>query len=230
MNKALRSTDFSADVATPLDLEDAFFDSNLNRLVSGFPERKSAVQRAAQLEVSRFDAAAKVQPPASANGEVSSATSVSETETPKEIGEDLQTLAGAKDFFRSFSMNPVSPKARPATFSPIQEWEGYVVDVVGDHMVANLVDLTAHHKFPTSRVEIPLEELDSVAAKRLRPGLIFRWAIGYLRSPGGSKSRYSNIVFRDLPQWTKNELITAKKQAAEMAEYFARPDNESNVP
>jgi len=32
---------------------------------------------------------------------------------------------------------------RPATFSALQEWEGYVVAVTDTHMIANLVNLTA---------------------------------------------------------------------------------------
>ena len=96
-------------------------------------------------------------------------------------------------------------------------------------MIANLVDLTARENLPSSTVEIPLEELEPADIKRLRPGMIFRWAIGYLRTPSGTKKRTSNIVFRDLPQWTKQELAEAKKQAAEMAEYFSSADDESNT-
>jgi len=238
MNKALRSKDFAVGEVTRPELEHSFLDANLNRLVSSADPTfsdlevvRSAVRRAAELEIIRFDALAKIQAPASANGAVSSSlTSVSEIEAVGDIGVDLGKLAAAKDFFRPVTMNPVSPKARPATFSPVQEWEGYVVEVLDDRMIANLVDLTAHDRRPTSTVEIPLEELDSADVRRLRPGRIFRWAIGYLRSPSGTKSRYSNIVFRDLPQWTEDELITAKREAAEMAEYFSRSDDESNAP
>jgi hypothetical protein len=98
-------------------------------------------------------------------------------------------------------------------------------------MIANLIDLTARESRPSSTVEIPFKELETVVdIKRLRPGMIFRWAVGYLRMPGGTKKRYSNIVFRDLPQWTKRELAEAKKQAAEMAKYFAGAGDESEPP
>jgi hypothetical protein len=215
MNKPMRSTDLSAGYATPADTRLAFVAEVTD----------SAVRHAAEIEVSRFDAAAKIRAPASSNGDVT----FTAIESSKDIGEDLIALARAKDFFRPVTMNSVSPKARPITFSPIQEWEGYVVEVINDHMVANLVDLTTHAKNPSSTVEIPLEELEPVDVERLRPGLIFRWAIGYLRTPSGTKIRGSKIVFRDLPKWTRQELVTAKKEAAEMAEYFARSDDESGI-
>src|SRR5262249_16793328 len=112
------------------------------------------------------------------------------------------------------------------TFSPIQEWEGYVVEVGKDYMIANLVDLTAGEERATSTVEIPFEELSPSDIDRLRPGKIFRWAVGYLRKPGGTKMRGSEIVFRDLPQWTKKELAEARRQASTMADFFAKAGRE----
>jgi hypothetical protein len=107
------------------------------------------------------------------------------------------------------------------TLSPLQEWEGYVVGVERDHMIANLVNLTLHERHPSATVEIPLEELESSDVERLRPGLIFRWAVGYVRMSSGTKMRGSRIIFRDLPQWTKRELTESKRRASEIADYFA---------
>lgn len=210
MNKPRRSIEYLVDEATTVD----------TAIVREFAD--SAIGRVAQLEVSRFDAAARFEVPASSNGTVSG----TESEPSKEIGEELRVAALGKHFFDPVSMNAKSPRLRPTTFSPIQEWEGYVVEVAQDRMIANLVDLTARANLPSSTVEIPLEELGPADIKRLRPGMIFRWAIGYLRAPSGTKKRTSNIVFRDLPQWTKQELAEAKKHAIEMAEYFSSADNE----
>ena len=38
----------------------------------------------------------------------------------------------------------------------------------------------------------------------MRPGSVFRWVIGYERSPAGTKKRVSHIVFRDLPVITSD--------------------------
>ena len=94
MNKPQRSIEYSVDEATSVDtaIAEAFMDS--------------AVGRVAQLEVSRFDAAAKFQAPASSNGTVSG----TESEPAKEIGEDLRVAARAKHFFGPVSMNPKSPQ------------------------------------------------------------------------------------------------------------------------
>ena len=213
MNKPQRSIKYSTNEATSVNtaIAEAFMNS--------------AVARVAQFEVSRFNAMAKFQAPASSNGTVSA----TESEPAKDIGADLRAVSRAKHFFRPVSMNTKSPKIQSITFSPIKEWEGYVVDVVEDHMIANLIDLTARENRPSSTVEIPLEELEPADIKRLRPGMIFRWAIGYLRTPTGTRKRTSNIVFRNLPQWTKQELAEAKKKAAEMAKYFSSVDHESNT-
>jgi hypothetical protein len=213
MNKPQRSIEYLMNEGTTVDtaIAEAFMNS--------------AVGRIAQLEVRRFNAATKFQPPASSNGTVSA----TESEPAKDIGADLRAVARAKHVFDPGSMNTKSRKMRSITFSPIKEWEGYVVDVVRDHMIANLVDLTAHENRPSSTVEIPLEELEPADIERLRPGMIFRWAIGYLRTPSGTRKRSSNIVFRNLPRWTKQELAEAKKEAAEMAKYFSSGDHESNT-
>ncbi len=109
---------------------------------------------------------------------------------------------------------------RPATFSALQEWEGYVVAVTDTHMIANLVNLTAGSTRATEQAEFPLEELNDDDLNRLRLGSLFRWAIGYHRTPSGTKMRVSQIVFRELPQWTARELGDARKEAAAMGEFL----------
>jgi hypothetical protein len=107
-----------------------------------------------------------------------------------------------------------------ATFSPIQEWEGYVRSVGKGHFVADLIDLTAGGTKVSQQAEIPLEELSESDAAKLIPGSIFRWAIGYQRTRAGTKMRTSQIVFRDLPRWTKRDLLEAKAEAEELAQFL----------
>jgi hypothetical protein len=110
-------------------------------------------------------------------------------------------------------------RVRPA-FVPLQEWEGYVVAVCKSHVLANLVDLTNDAERPGEQVEIPLEEFSEDDVPKLSVGRVFRWAIGYQRLPSGTKMRVSQFVVREFPQWTRRELIEAKKEAAELAEFF----------
>jgi hypothetical protein len=103
---------------------------------------------------------------------------------------------------------------------PLQEWEGYVVAVYKSHILANLVDLTNDDERPGEQAEIPLEEFSEDDVPKLSVGRVFRWAIGYQRLPSGTKMRVSQFVVRELPQWTRRELMEAEKEAAELAQFF----------
>ena len=57
----------------------------------------------------------------------------------------------------------------------VQEWEGYVLEVVGDEFVARLVDITAGSSHEEEEAIIPLAEISDGDAAALRVGGIFRW-------------------------------------------------------
>jgi len=118
-----------------------------------------------------------------------------------------------------------SIKPQP-TFSPIQEWEGYVTAITPTHMIANLVELTPGSDRATLEAEIPLEELSEFDVEKVAVGSVFRWAIGYQRSPSGTKMRGSQIIFRDLPQLTRRELQEAEIEANAMRRYFESAPSE----
>jgi hypothetical protein len=107
-----------------------------------------------------------------------------------------------------------------STFSPIQEWEGYVRSIGAESIIADLVDMAEQEKGITEQAEIPLEELSDVDRQKMRPGSIFRWSIGYQRTTSGTKMRVSNIVFRELPRWTQKDIREAREEAAKFEEYF----------
>src|SRR5262249_22454391 len=94
---------------------------------------------------------------------------------------------------------------RANTFVAVQEWEGVVESITPDHIVASLVDLTAGKNRATETAEIPLAEINERDIEKLGVGRVFRWAVGYLRLKSGTRKRISNIVFRDIPQWTKTD-------------------------
>jgi hypothetical protein len=119
-----------------------------------------------------------------------------------------------------------SERRRTATFAALQEWEGYVISVSRSSFIASLVDLTNGGTRPSEEAEIPIDELSENDAAKLKPGQIFRWAIGYQRSPSGTKMRVSQIVFRELPQWTRRELRDAKERAAKLKDFLDKPDDD----
>ena len=101
---------------------------------------------------------------------------------------------------------PSAPPSRRATIHALQEWEGNVVEIGENEIVARLVDLTAGHTHETDEAIIPMAEISESDASRLVVGGIFRWVIGYERSPAGTRKRVSQIVFRDLPRITDTDL------------------------
>ena len=107
--------------------------------------------------------------------------------------------------------NPASENRHWVTMHALQEWEGYIVNAGNKDFVARLRDLTPESftSEPRGLLEeeatIPLDEISDDDLKRIRPGSIFRWVIGYERAASGTKRRISQIVFRDLPSITEQD-------------------------
>ena len=116
-----------------------------------------------------------------------------------------QVLTGGEQNVRARVIDPVPASLSPlprASFHALQEWEGYVLEVEDGDLVARLVDLTAGASADDVRIGV---------------GSIFRWVIGYERSPAGTKKRVSQIVLRDLPAITENDLRKGEAWARKMA-------------
>ena len=108
------------------------------------------------------------------------------------------------------------------TLHALQEWEGYVVQVDRDELIARLVDLTAGSTHEEEEAVIPMAEISECDVAAVRVGSIFRWVIGYERSPSGTKKRVSQIVFRDLPRMTERDFREARCWARETMQAFRR--------
>ena len=99
------------------------------------------------------------------------------------------------------------------TLHPLQEWEGYVIEINNDGFIARLLDVTAGASHEEEEADIPLEEVSESDAAKMQVGSIFRWVIGYERAATGTKKRISQIVFRDLPAITEKDLQAADEWA-----------------
>ncbi len=97
----------------------------------------------------------------------------------------------------------------------LQEWEGCVLEVKDDMFIADLKDITNADNVH-EQADFLIEDLRKDDLILLRPGAIFRWIIGYDIAKDGGKRRFSQIVFRRLPQWTKNEIDQADSAAHEL--------------
>ena len=115
---------------------------------------------------------------------------------------------------------PLPRRAPTASFHALQEWEGYVVEMRATDFVAHLTDLTAGAPHEQEEATIPLSELSDHDAARMTTGSVFRWVIGYERSPAGTKKRVSQIVLRDLPAMTEADLRSGEEWARKTMRAF----------
>ena len=72
--------------------------------------------------------------------------------------------------------------------------------------------------FPLKSAEIDLEELAVEDRELVEPGALFIWTIGYRVRNGGTRLRFSEIYFRRLPRWTKEEIYSAMTAGAALSE------------
>jgi len=107
-------------------------------------------------------------------------------------------------------------KLPKSSYDPLQEWEGYVLDINSDSFTATLYDVTVDRGLADEEAEFPLDELSESDKHLLKPGAVFRWLIGY-RIKASGKERTSRLVFRDLPRWTKNDYIRLEGKAQEIS-------------
>jgi len=133
--------------------------------------------------------------------------------------EDQQVTVQTESRVTPTTLFPREPRerVREVTFTPLQEWEGYVVELGKEFFTARLMDLTAGREHEEEEADFSIAELSDADQSMLRLGAIFRWAIGYRRTRGGTKERVSRIVFRRLPAWTERELKENRRKAEALA-------------
>ncbi len=83
-------------------------------------------------------------------------------------------------------------------FAALQEWEGVVTRISDTAFNAHLYDVTNNSKTVEEFAEFLIEDLDDAQRASLRPGAIFRWAIGITKKDSGRQTKSSVIYFRKL--------------------------------
>ena len=120
--------------------------------------------------------------------------------------------------------DPMPVATQRSSLHALQEWEGWVLETGEHEFTARLTDLTTSgsaSKFDwmdDEEATFPYSEISEEDLTRLRPGSIFRWVIGYERSASGSKRRVSQIVFRDLPAMTRQDIALGEEWARKVAQ------------
>lgn len=108
-----------------------------------------------------------------------------------------------------FKPNPITSWP---VFIALQEWEGYVIEIHEKQFTADLIGKSTGDMSETEKAEFLISDVADDDLDLLKLGAIFRWSIGYLRDRR-TKFRVSQIVFRRLPQWRKEDLAEAREQA-----------------
>lgn len=108
----------------------------------------------------------------------------------------------------------------PEVFIPVQEWEGYIVEIATDDFVGRLLDITAGDKSEKEEAVIPLGQLSEEDATNVALGRVFRLVIGHRIAKDGKKTDVVRVVFRDLPRITAEDLEEGRKWADEVIRAF----------
>lgn len=145
----------------------------------------------------------------SVNGGTTTSAAVGGTETRLPASEEM-TISLDLPRFRP---NPVV--SRP-TFVAMQEWEGYVIEILDDVFTAHLIDKSSGDISDPEEAEFPISDVSDDDMDLLTTNAIFRWSIGYIRDRG-TKIRASQLVFRRLPQWREHDLQDACEKAEQLA-------------
>jgi hypothetical protein len=107
-------------------------------------------------------------------------------------------------------------------FNSFQKWEGIVLEVREDCIIARINDLD---RLNTDRIEeeaqIPISEIDPEDVELVKPGSIFYWNIGYWDTARGQRIRSSLILFQRVPYITKKKIEGAAIEAEQVRELIS---------
>lgn len=108
----------------------------------------------------------------------------------------------------------------------VREFEGIVdqVDQENGVFLARLIDLTAGETFAHDEGEFPIDDVRPDDLPLLKEGAVFRVRVAYRIKRGGTRQRFTEIIFRRLPCWNHRHFESAKQRAAELSAYFRNED------
>lgn len=105
----------------------------------------------------------------------------------------------------------------PKTFSSLQKWEGYVLELHEEYFIARITDMSDEHD--DEEIEVMLTEISEDDRGLICPGAIFYWHIGY-ETERGTVKRSSIIRFRRMPRWTESDIEKAKDFEKQMKNFL----------
>lgn len=99
-------------------------------------------------------------------------------------------------------------------FLVLSEWEGSISSVSDSEIAATLVLVRGETEDDERELDarIPIEEVAVADRDLLRVGALFRLSVGYAIT-NGTRTRFSRIVVRRLPAWSRRDLQEADEIA-----------------
>ncbi len=124
---------------------------------------------------------------------------------------------------RPFPPSYIALKKKVERIKIVREFEGIVdkVDKENRIFLARMIDLTAGKTFEQEEGEFPIDDLRPDDLPLLEEGALFRVRVAYWIKRGGTRQRFTELIFRRLPCWNERYFESAKQRAAELAAYFS---------
>ena len=105
----------------------------------------------------------------------------------------------------------------PVAHQALAEWQGMVTEVGETHFVAELQGKIGQGVSGSiEEARIPVDEVSPEDRELLRPGAFFRLCITRELTPHGSSRRYTQVVFRRMPAYRREDLEAARAEAREL--------------
>lgn len=114
--------------------------------------------------------------------------------------------------------NDYLPRVSPLARSEIvAEWHGQVTKVLPDSFLAELKGVVGQDVGGSlEEAEIPTDEVRDDDTDLVRVGAFFRLCISYELATTGTRRRFTEVIFRRLPAYRREELDQAATEAADI--------------
>lgn len=114
---------------------------------------------------------------------------------------------------------PVTPiQRRIRTFTPLQEWEGYVTAITDENFVARIASLGDRSEAPEEEATFSLQDLRQSEQKEIEVGSIIRWVVGLERQANDMRQRVSRVHLRRVYGSSPRQIEAARREARKFLE------------
>lgn len=138
-----------------------------------------------------------------------------------ELDENLNsnTIAPLQNFQKNLLRLVPKTSYRQKTSTSSQKWKGHVIEKYDSYFTAIITDIS--NKNPDEIVELPTETISQDDLHLVVEGALFDWHIGYEKT-SGTTQKYSKILFRRMPRWTRSDFDRANLVKNKFKEFLSK--------